>query len=412
MTELIRRLLMIILAVPFLLCSCTGGGGRAYAPDSAALDSIPDTVYDMAYEARAWADSVMAEMTDEEKVGQLFMPAVYASDDASNLEVIREWVEDSHIGSVMMLRGNLESAAGIARLMDSLSTVRPLVAIDAEWGLGMRLKDAPVFPANGLIESAVTPETMYEYGLEVARQCRLAGINMVLGPVLDVAPPSGKGIMGDRTFGSDPERVASLGVAYARGLEAGDVMSVAKHFPGHGSPGADSHRTLPVIDRSLEQLRQRDLIPFAAYISNGLSGIMVGHLAVPSIDPRRRPAAVSPVVIQDLLREDMGYDGLILTDALNMEGARGYGAVEALRAGADIIVAPAEVAPEIHVVCEALHDGRLSLHAVEDRCRRVLYYKYLVSVPAPGRLTEINTIHASRIADRLKGLTPDEENYL
>ncbi len=410
MTHLARRILLM-LAVPFLLSSCSGGGARAFhVADSAALDSIPETVYDMSYEAGAWADSVLAAMSDEEKVGQLFMPAVYASDDRATREAVTRWVEESHIGSIMMLRGDLESAASLARLMDSLSCVRPIVAIDAEWGLGMRLQDAPVFPSNGQIEASVSPETMYEYGLEVGRQCRLAGINMVLGPVLDVAPSTGKGVMGDRAFGSDPERVAALGTAYARGLEAGDVMSVAKHFPGHGSPSADSHRTLPVIDKSLDELRRCDLIPFDRYIASGLSGIMVGHLAVPAVDPRRRPAAVSPVVMQDLLRDDMGYDGLILTDALNMEGARGYGAVEALRAGADIIVAPAEVAPEVRMVCEALHDGRLSLNAVNDRCRRVLYYKYLISVPAPGRLNEINSIHAARIADRLKGKEENDGN--
>ncbi len=374
--------------------------------DSDALDSIPDIVYDVTYEAKAWADSMLSTMTTEEKIGQLFMPAVYATADAATMQTVRSWIEDSRIGAVMMLRGDLESASRLSRFIDSLSTVRPLVAIDAEWGLGMRLKDAPVFPANGLIDGSVTAETMHEYGAEVARQCRLAGINVVLGPVLDVSPASGKGVMGNRTLGSDPERVAALGVAYARGLEEGDVMSVAKHFPGHGSPSGDSHRTLPVIDRSLEALRNCDLIPFERYVSAGLSGIMVGHLAVPSIDPRRRPAAVSPVVMQDLLREDMGYRGLVLTDALNMEGASGYGAVEALRAGADIIVAPAEVGPEIHIVNEAVHDGRLPIGTVDDRCRRVLFYKYLVSVPAPGSLGEVNTIHSARIAERLRGEDP------
>ncbi|MDE5713677.1 MAG: beta-N-acetylglucosaminidase, partial [Muribaculaceae bacterium] len=220
------------------------------------------------------------------------------------------------------------------------------------------------------------------YGVEVARECRRVGINMVLGPVVDVTENPG-GVIGNRSFGGDPRRVADLGVAYARGLESGRVVSVAKHFPGHGSPQGDSHRSLPVIKRSLHQLDSIDLYPFRSYIDAGLSGVMVGHLAVPAIDPLCLPAAVSSVVIGDLLRTELGFKGLVLTDALNMGGVEGHGASAALAAGADIVVAPSNTADEIRRVLESVEFGDMDIKILQDRCRRILFYKFLAGVFEP-----------------------------
>ena len=229
---------------------------------------------------------------------------------------------------------------------------------------------------------------------------------MVLGPVVDVA--GGKeSFIGSRSFGNDPRRVADLGVAYARGVESCGVISVAKHFPGHGSPAGDSHRSLPVIDRSLHQLDSVDLYPFRQYINAGLSGVMVGHLAVPAIDPAALPAAVSEVVIDGLLRRDLGFEGLVITDALNMGGAAGYGAADALKAGADIVTGVADTPGELASSLQALKEGRLSEAAIADRCRRILFYKMLLNIrksarPSRQGLLEDVSGEAATIKARLK----------
>ena len=332
----------------------------------------------------ARADSVLTSLTLDQKVGQCFMPAIYASDDSLTMKRFRGYMSDLHVGGVVLLKGDLTSAA-VMSAAGASAEVPLMMAIDAEWGLGMRLTDAPDFPRNGKLGPGADESLLFDYGVEVARECRRIGINMVLGPVVDVTE-NPNGVIGSRSFGSDPRRVADLGVAYARGLESGRVISVAKHFPGHGSPRGDSHKSLPVIRRSLHQLDSIDLYPFRSYIDAGLSGVMVGHLAVPAIDPEGLPAAVSPVVIRGLLRNELGFSGLVLTDALNMGGVEGYASSAALVAGADIVVAPANTAQEIHNVVESVRRGEIGVEIINDRCRRILFYKILAGVFDPKEM--------------------------
>lgn len=369
-----------IAILALLLCSC---GPKAPAKtDSAHSVELSDLTDD----AYRWADSLLERMTVGERVGQLVMPSIYASGDAATLRRLRQYAAQMHVGGVVLLKGDLNSAAVMARAMQRQACGGAIVAIDAEWGLAMRLSDAPHYPSNGSLGRSADEELMFDYGREIARECRRVGINMLLGPVVDVVPSGGSGVIGKRSFGSDPHRVADLAVAYAAGVESGGVVSVAKHFPGHGSPKGDSHRTLPVVDRDLAELDSVDLYPFRQYIDRGLSGVMVGHLAVPALDSVARPAAVSPVVVGDMLRGKLGFRGLVLTDALNMAGASGYGAVDAIMAGADIVVAPADTEVELKALLEAVAKGKLAMETVNERCRRILFYKYLLGV---GREREL-----------------------
>ncbi len=361
-------------------CNARQGVSGADDTDTSVVADSAGEVSDLTDEAFLWADSVLSVMSPEERVGQLVMPAIYASGDAATLRRLRWYAADMHVGGVVLLKGDLNSAAVMACAMQRYSGGSAIVAIDAEWGLAMRLSDAPHYPENGNLGSGADEVLMYDYGREIARECRRVGINMLLGPVMDVVPSGSHGVIGKRSFGSDPDRVADLAVAYAAGVESGGVMSVAKHFPGHGSPSGDSHRMLPVVNRNLEQLDSVDLYPFRRYVERGLGGVMVGHLAVPALDSVSRPAAVSPVVIGDVLRGRLGFQGLVLTDALNMEGASGYGAVDAVAAGADIVVAPANTAAEVKSLLDALTSGELPEDVVNDRCRRILFYKYLIGM--------------------------------
>lgn len=376
-----------------LLAACSGAGrpaGQAYAADS--LNREPAAVLaDITSLCLAKADSALAGMTLEQRVGQCFMPSIYAAADSLTLRRLRRYVADMKVGGVVLLKGDLLSAATMARIC-SEAEVPLFVAIDAEWGLGMRLEDAPDFPRNGRLGPGADERLLFDYGREVARECRRVGINMVLGPVVDVAE-NPRGVIGTRSFGSDPRRVADLGVAYARGVESGRVISVAKHFPGHGSPEADSHKSLPVVRRDAMALDSIDLYPFRSYIDAGLSGVMVGHLAVPAVDSLSLPAAVSPAVIDGLLRGRLDFRGLVLTDALNMEGARGYDAPDAIKAGADIVVGPEYTASEIEKLTEKIKSGKIDIEIINERCRRILFYKYLTGLDSPrlpefGGLTE------------------------
>lgn len=388
--------------VALLVVAASCGGRKPAAPEPA--DTAPE-VADITAEAQAWADSVSAGMTLRQKVSQMFMPALYASADYWTLRQVREYA-DSSIGGVVLLKGDVRGATAIADTLSGAAGVGAFVAIDAEWGLAMRLADAPQFPDNQSISPGVDDQLMYDYGRELARECRLLGINMVLGPVVDVSVPGG--FMRRRSYGDDPRRVADLALAYARGLEDGDVVSVAKHFPGHGSVSADSHKGKGVIERSLNEMDSIDLYPFRKWIEQRLSGIMVGHLAVPSIDSEMRPAAMSRTVITDLLRDDLGFSGLVLTDAINMKGAEGLGSVEAIKAGADIIVAPTSTRREIEDVVAAVGSGEIAEATIDAHVRRILFYKYLLGLDrrarrrAPVDAGSLGSAQADTIVRRLR----------
>lgn len=351
--------------------ACVNGGKRGDAEEIQVRE--PDK-YDLTAEAQVWADSVTAEMDTLRLASQIFMPAVYAQADQFTVRQVREYALEG-IGGVVFLKGTSREARALADSMASVSQVPPFIAIDAEWGLNMRLKDAPAFPANGRLAPDVEDQLMYDYGREVSRECRQLGINMVLGPVLDVS--GNNRFIGVRSFGSDPERVAALGLAYGRGLMDGNVLPVAKHFPGHGMVSRDSHKSKGVINASLQRLDTVDLVPFRKWSESSMPAVMAGHLAVPAIDSEMRPAAVSRTVLSDLLRSDLRFKGLVLTDAMNMLGAEGYTACDAVKAGADIIIAPADTRREINGIMEGVRNSALKLSDLRDRVSRILFYKYL-----------------------------------
>ncbi len=372
--------LLGIVGVIMLLGGCSGGHTAAETSDSLQgehLDSL-QSEHDISADARQWSDSILATMTIEEMAGQLIMPAVFSDAGKPNLKLIRQYVTDCHVGGLVLLKGSIPDATMIADTLRSLMRIPAFIAIDAEWGLSMRLEGAPEFPRNGRISPTADEEDMFDYGAELARECREIGINMVLGPVLDVLPDVGTGSgIGSRSFGSDPKRVAELGVAYSKGVESGGVISVAKHFPGHGSADADSHKRLPVVGSTRQQLESHDLLPFRDYISNGMSGLMAGHLFVPALDEKAVPVTVSEKILTEFLRQELGFEGLIVTDAINMAGADGYTAADAIMAGADIVLAPSDTKAEISGIIDAIRSSRMPIGTLRDRVRRVLFYKYM-----------------------------------
>ena len=400
------RIISTFLSALFLI-NGSGCSSRVDSNNEGEEPTPQNTISDLTEYAQIYADSLLQTLTTEEKVAQLFIPAVYASADPYNLQKIKTYAEKGICGLVL-LKGDVESARLIADSMQRWSKIPPFIAIDAEWGLAMRLKDAPAFPINSKIPDDADEEILYEYGLEMARECRSLGINMVLGPVIDVAGDDS--FIKFRSFGKDPERVSLLAIAYARGLESGNVISVAKHFPGHGAAKGDSHQKKLTIERSLNSLDSIDLIPFKRYIEQRLSAIMVGHIAFPAIDPEMLPAAVSKTVITDLLREELGFNGLVLTDALNMLGSEGYSADWAVMAGADIILAPTDTDAEISNILNAISTGLLPATLLDSHVWNILFRKNLFSsneiFPQAKSyhelIEELKSSEASRIREVLK----------
>lgn len=373
-----RTLTLLILAMLWAV-SC-GRVERRSESDTAEVASRAPS--DLTASAYACADSLLAEMTIGQKAAQVLMPAIYSADDYFTLRKAMEYGRMG-TGGIILLKGDSQAAAVLSDSLAAASAVIPFVAIDAEWGLGMRFSDEPRYPSSREVGKDADEESMYLYGAKLAAECRRIGINMLLGPVLDIADEHSW--MGSRSYGDDPRRVADLTVAYARGIESEGVLSVAKHFPGHGSVSVDSHKQKPVIDRSLHSMDSTDLYPYKKYIEQRLSCVMVGHLAVPSIDSKMLPAAISPTVISDLLRDDLGFKGLVLTDALNMKGAEGGGAADALRAGADIILAPVNTDAAIKEILDNVQSGALSEAELNAHVRRILFYKSLLMLKSPAR---------------------------
>ena len=387
------------------ISGCSGREARTDVDSSAVvvgLDSL-QSLHDITVDAREWADSIMATMTVEEMAGQLIMPSLFSDDSAANLRMLREYAVDCHVGGVVLLKGTVEAADAIAETLRGMLGVPPFIAIDAEWGLAMRLYSTPEFPRNGRISPSADENAMFDYGFELAHECRQAGVNMVLGPVLDVLPEgNGRSGIGTRSFGSDPERVAALGVAYAKGLESGGVISVAKHFPGHGSADADSHRRLPAVRKTRGELEATDLLPFRAYIDNGMSALMTGHLYVPALEEEEIPVTVSEKILTEFVRDSLGFQGLVLTDAINMAGAGGYSAADAIVAGADLVLSPADTKEELRRLTQAVMEGHLPMQTLRDRVRRVLFHKYMVAKDGGGSGKVENTSETERIIKLLR----------
>lgn len=338
-----------------------------------------------------WVDSVYASLSPRERVAQLFFPHLVIDDDANGRAAIRKYVLDEKVGGVLFGKGTTSSYASLASQAASQADVPIMISADAEWGLAMRLKDAPRFPHNIAIGAGRNLKAVEDYGREMAREFRRIGVTVDFAPVADVNSNPLNPVIGYRAFGEDPERVAELCRAFARGLEEEGVMAVAKHFPGHGDTSADSHKTIPKVERNAEQLGRNDLFPFKALINDGIGGIMVGHLNVPAIDPSGTPASLSKRIISGLLINDLGFDGLVFTDALEMKGAKSpdgiNNCVAALRAGADVMLGSLNPSADIDAVMKALANGTLSAEAVEASVRKLLANKFYLCTDLPKRFS-------------------------
>lgn len=336
-------------------------------------------------EARAWADSVYATLTERQRVAQLMCPKVVTARGANTLAQVRSLVKNEGVGALLFTEGTAAEHAEAINLAQELARVPVLITADGEWGPAMRVSDIASFPRNMALGAISNDSLIYDYGRETARQCLALGMTVNFAPVADVNSNPRNPVIGSRAFGDDPDNVTRKVCAYSRGLEDGGMQSVAKHFPGHGDTESDSHKTLPYVGRSMEELEQVELVPFRGYVNSGLSGVMVGHISVPAIDKSGIATSLSPKTY-DLLRKKLGFQGLIYTDAMGMKGAADpkgrNNALMALRAGADVIEC-SNAHTDIAAIMAALKSGKLKRSVIEDRCKRVLAYKYALGLTRP-----------------------------
>ena len=328
-----------------------------------------------------WVDSVVNTLSLERKVAQLIMIEAYSNRDGAYRHDLHALVTQYQPGGVMFLQGGPVRQAAITNELQELAQVPIFIAQDAEWGLAMRLDSVRPFPWPLTVGATRNDSLAYHMGAQIAQQCKCIGVHINFGPVADVNVNPDNPIIGNRSFGESPERVARLAVLYSRGQQDNGVMACAKHFPGHGDTDQDSHKTLPTVAHSSKELKEIDLKPFKALFDDGVGSIMAAHLNVPALDPSGTPTSLSSKVLTDLVRNEMGYKGLIFTDALNMKGVSdryktGELEIKALRSGADVLLMPGDIGKVIEAVVEAVNKGSLSTQLIDEKVRRVLEAKY------------------------------------
>ncbi len=344
-----------------------------------------------------WVDSVFNVLTEEERIGQLFMLRAHSDKDAAYEQMVEDQVRQFKVGGLCFFQGTPERQAELTNRYEAAARLPLLISMDAEYGLGMRLKEAAITYPRQLMLGAIRDNALiYDFGREMARQCRRLGVQVSFAPVADINNNPANPVINDRSFGEDRYNVSAKCYQLMQGLQDGGVMACAKHFPGHGDTNTDSHFDLPVIPKDTAQLDSLELFPFQFLAKNGIGSMMVAHLNVPSLDARpNRPTTLSRPVVTDLLRNKLGFQGLIFTDAMEMQGvtkyfAAGQADVEALRAGNDIVLLPANVGAAVAAVQQALADSTLDRQQLETSVRRVLRAKYRLGLTRPQHIEVAN----------------------
>ncbi|MFQ5791248.1 MAG: glycoside hydrolase family 3 protein, partial [Acidobacteriota bacterium] len=338
---------------------------------------------------RSWARQALAGMSLEEKVGQMILARSSGSflheRDPALME-LEGAVEEGRIGGVVFFKGEPYATAALANRLQLKAKLPLLMAADYEWGAAFRVKGATRFPSAMALGAGGKEEDVRFQAEVTAREARAMGIHLALAPVVDLNVNPANSVINYRSFGEDPERVGRLAAAFIRrGQEVG-LLTVAKHFPGHGATSADSHLTLPVLSLSRKRLEEVELVPFRAAIEAGVAAVMPAHLAVPALDGRDdRPATFSREILGGVLRGQMGFTGLIVTDALDMGGARerwwgGEVAVKAVLAGSDLLLLPSEPRVAWDAVRRAVRRGEISRRQIDASVMRILEAKARVNL--------------------------------
>lgn len=328
-----------------------------------------------------WVDSIYNKMTLEEKIGQLFMIQVFSSQHNKTHENVKQLIQKYHIGGIIFSKGGPKRQIKLTNEYQRLSKIPLFIAMDAEWGLAMRLDSTYAYPWNMTLGAVRNNDLVEQTGYRIAKHCQRLGVHIDFSPAVDINTNPENPIIGNRSFGEDKKNVAQKGVSYTKGMQSIRVLANAKHFPGHGDTSQDSHLTLPTIHFSKERIEDIELYPFKTLISGGVASIMVGHLNIPALEKDKKPSSLSYKIVTQLLKEQLGFNGLIFTDALGMKGVAnhyqpGEADLEAFLAGNDILLMPSDLLKGIKKLKEAYQKGTITEERLAHSVKKILKGKY------------------------------------
>ena len=358
-----------------------------------------------------WVDSIYNKMTLEERIGQLFMIAAYSNKDSVHENRIVRLVKNYHIGGVIFFQGGPIRQANLTNRYQAAADVPLFVGIDAEWGLAMRLDSVPRFPWNMTLGAIQNMDLITKVGDAYGMQSKRMGVHFNFAPVLDINTNPQNPIIGTRSFGEDKENVTKRASALMRGIQRQGVFATGKHFPGHGDTSVDSHYTLPVVNFTKERLESTEFYPYRKLFKDGLASVMVAHLQVPALEPRDNyPTSLSYNVVTNVLQKELGFKGLIFTDALNMKGAANFKQpgdidLEALLAGNDILLFAEDVPLAMEKICVAYQDSIVTEERLQHSVKKILKYKYKVG------LDHYHPINTNNLYNDLNNLNDDALQY-
>ena len=341
---------------------------------------------DLDKKAVKYADSLYAKLSMDERIGQLYIVALYTNKDQNHISGVRKLVEQERIGGIILMQDDAEQEIALVNEFQKKSRVPMLFGMDAEWGLYQRIKTAHKFPWAMTLGAIQDNNLVYEMASKIAEDAKKMGIYWNFAPVVDVNTNPKNPIIGNRSFGSDVQNVIAKSLAYAQGLQDNGVLAAIKHFPGHGDTDVDSHLDLPVVKHSLERLNKIELAPFKALMDKKIGGAMIAHLYVPQLEKGKNiPASISYDIVTNLLKNKFLYEGLVITDALNMNAvAKKYPAGEldlrAFKAGNDVLLFSQDVPTGKKLIKEAIQKGEISEKRLEESVKKILKTKYLLGL--------------------------------
>ncbi len=330
-----------------------------------------------------WVDSTFNSLSFDDRIGQLFSIRAHSDKGSEHINAVKEIIKKYHVGGLTFFQGTPEKQIKLLNEYQALSPLPLMVAMDAEWGLGMRMKKTTIsFPRQLMLGAIQDNDLIYDFGHIVADHLKRIGVTVNFAPVVDINNNAANPVINDRSFGEDRYNVAVKGYMYMKGMQDNNVMACAKHFPGHGDTDVDSHKDLPIIMHDLRRLDSIELFPFQILAEQGVGSMMVAHLDVPAIDDREhRPTSLSRKAVTGLLREKMGYNGLLFTDGLGMKGVTrhfrpGQADAEALAAGNDVLLLPQDIEAAMTEIKAYIKEGKISQAQFEASVKRILRAKY------------------------------------
>ncbi|HEX8289682.1 MAG TPA: glycoside hydrolase family 3 N-terminal domain-containing protein [Pyrinomonadaceae bacterium] len=409
----------IQLVVPF---SIHASPGAKYRPDEKAYK---------------WADKQLKKMTLDEKIGQLVhigINAQFLSQDSNEYKELKRQIVENKVGGIIVFVGGVYDTVHLVNRMQAEAKIPLLISGDFETGVGMRFPDTVNFPWNMAIAATGNPDFARRQGAIVGRESKALGVHQVFAPVVDVNNNADNPVINVRSYGENVGDVSRFAAAFTEGLQSENVLATAKHFPGHGDTAVDSHRGLPVIDYSRERLERTEFAPFRALINAGIGSVMISHISMPKLDNTKveplkqsikpsyadsevitegttMPATLSKDIVTGILRNDMNFDGLIVTDAMDMSGLTLYftqeeGSARAIMAGNDVLLKPANADAAIKGVREAVQSGRITEERLDQSVRKILAWKYKLGL-SEKKITPIEAIDTTVSSSATRQLTDE-----